>query len=135
MNKKLKKYLDTGERMERQIAEMKEQLRAVRAAQELEENKEIVRSLRSMKLDSRELFSLLCGLQDGIVTFQNLEEMAGNPETGDREDAGTGTSGPEAAKDRKNGRKAEKNQETENPTRSSEERGDSGNEGEMDQNA
>lgn len=70
MNKKLKRYLEDGDRVEGKIAELQEQLKGIRAAQKMEEDQEIVKSIRSMKLNGRELYSLLCSLQDGSVTFQ-----------------------------------------------------------------
>lgn len=75
MNKKLKKYLEDGERLEERIKELQEQLKGIRAAQEIEENREIVKSFRGLKLNGRELFSLLCGLQDGSVTLQKIEKL------------------------------------------------------------
>lgn len=70
MNKKLKRYLDEGERLEGKIAELQEQLKGIHAAQKMEEDLEIVKSIRSMKLNGRDLFSLLCGLQEGSVVLQ-----------------------------------------------------------------
>lgn len=75
MNKKLKKYLDEGDKIEARIAELQEQLQSVRSAQEMEENNEIVKSIRMMKLNGRELFDLLCGLQDGTMK-NSKEELA-----------------------------------------------------------
>lgn len=75
MNKKLKKYLDEGDKIEAKIAELTEQLQSVRSAQEMEENNEIVKSIRMMKLNGRELYELLCGLQDGRMKFSK-EELA-----------------------------------------------------------
>lgn len=70
MNKKLKRYLDEGERVESKIAELQEQLKGIHAAQKMEEDLEIVKSIRSMKLNGRDLFSLLCGLQEGSVVLK-----------------------------------------------------------------
>ena len=63
MNKKLKRYLE-------EIAELKGHLKNVRAAQKQEEDLEIVRSIRGMKLSGRDLFALLNGLQDGTLKIQ-----------------------------------------------------------------
>ena len=70
MGKKLQKYLDEAEKTERQIAELEERLRTIRAAQKKEEDNEIVRAIRSTKLGGRDLLALLENIQAGNVTFQ-----------------------------------------------------------------
>ena len=67
LNKKLMRYLDEADRTEAKIAELQEHLKGVRAAQKAEEDIEIVKSIRSMKLDGRELLAMLTGLQDGTM--------------------------------------------------------------------
>lgn len=69
MNKKLKRYLDEAEKTESKIQELQDYLKSVRAAQKQEEDLEMVRSLRSLKLSSHDLFDLLNGIQDGTVTI------------------------------------------------------------------
>lgn len=69
MNKKLKRYLDEAEKTEAKIQELQDYLKSVRAAQKQEEDLEMVRSLRSLKLSGHDLFSLLNGIQDGTVTI------------------------------------------------------------------
>lgn len=70
MNKKLKKILEDRERTESKIAELQEQLKVLQAAQQAEENREIVKSIRGMKLSGRELLELLTAISDGTVTIQ-----------------------------------------------------------------
>lgn len=70
MSKKLKKFLNDAEKTESKIAELKEYLRNVRAAQKKEEDNEIVRAIRSTKLGGRDLLALLENIQAGNVTFQ-----------------------------------------------------------------
>ena len=85
MNKKLKRYLDEGERVETKIAELQEQLKGIHEAQKMEEDQEIVKSIRSMKLNGRELFSLLCGLQEGSMVIRkdlNFKPPEMKPENG-----------------------------------------------------
>ena len=77
MNKKLMRYLDEADRTEAKIAELQEHLKGVRAAQKAEEDIEIVKSIRSMKLNGRELLAVLNGLQDGSLKIQCENE----PET------------------------------------------------------
>lgn len=77
MNKRLVRYLDEADRTEAKIAELQEHLKGVRAAQKAEEDIEIVKSIRSMKLNGRELLAVLNGLQDGSLKIQCENE----PET------------------------------------------------------
>ena len=57
MGKKLQKYLDEAEKTEQQIAELEERLRTIRAAQKKEEDREIIRAIRSTKMGGRELLA------------------------------------------------------------------------------
>ena len=77
MNRKLKRYLDEEERTVAKIAELQEHLKEVRMAKKQEEDTEIIRSIRGMKLDGRTLFSVLNGIQDGGVDLQALLQEAG----------------------------------------------------------
>lgn len=70
MNKKLKRYLEEIDRTEEKIAELQGHLKNIRAAQKQEEDLEIVRSIRGMKLSGRDLFALLNGLQDGTLKIR-----------------------------------------------------------------
>ena len=65
VNKKLKRYLDETEKTKEKIAQLQEHLRNVQAMQKQDEDMEIIKSIRGMKLPPRELFELLCGLQEG----------------------------------------------------------------------
>ena len=78
MNRKLKRYLDEEERTVAKIAELQEHLKEVRMAKKQDEDTEIIRSIRGMKLDGRTLFSVLNGIQDGGVDVQALLQEAGN---------------------------------------------------------
>ena len=77
MNRKLKRYLDEEERTVAKIAELQEHLKEVRMAKKQEEDTEIIRSIRGMKLDGRTLFSVLNGIQDGGVNLQALLQEVG----------------------------------------------------------
>ena len=70
MSKKLKKFLNDAEKTESKIAELEEYLRNVRMAQKKEEDKEIVRAIRSTKLGGRALLALLENIEAVNVTFQ-----------------------------------------------------------------
>ena len=70
MNMKLKKLLDDIQKTEDKIAELQEHLKRQNTLRQQMEDIEIVKSFRSMKLDSRSLLVLLDGIQKGTVTIQ-----------------------------------------------------------------
>jgi hypothetical protein len=70
LNKRIKRYLEEIDKTERKISELQRYLKGVQAALKQEENNEMIKSIRSMKLTSRELFDLLNGIQDGSVNFK-----------------------------------------------------------------
>lgn len=82
MNRKIKRYLDEIERTEKKIEELQAYLKGVRVALKAEEENEMIKSIRSMKLNSHELFDLLNGIQDGSISFQVDEESGSNEESG-----------------------------------------------------
>lgn len=69
VNKKLKRYLDETEKTKEKIAQLQEHLRNVQAMQKQDEDMEIIKSIRGMKLPPRELFELLWGLQEGSLVI------------------------------------------------------------------
>ncbi len=74
MNMKLKKILDDIQKIEDKIAELQEHLKRQNTLKQQMEDMEIIKSFRSMKLDSRELLVLLDGIQKGTVTIQMNED-------------------------------------------------------------
>ena len=68
MNRKLHRVLDEIQKTERKIAEWQEHLK------EQLENQEIVKTIRSMKLDSRRMLELLEGLQEGSVCLPLIDQ-------------------------------------------------------------
>ena len=65
MNMKLKKLLNDIQKTEDKIAELQEHLKRQNTLRQQMEDIEIVKSFRSMKLDSRSLLVLLDGIQKG----------------------------------------------------------------------
>lgn len=65
MNRKLHRVLDDIQKTEEKIAAWQEQLRNLNTQREMLENEEIIKSIRSLKLEKRELLAVLEGLQDG----------------------------------------------------------------------
>ena len=85
MNMKLKKVLNDIQKTEEQIAELQKHLKKQNDLKQQMEDIEIIKSFRSLKLDSRELLVLLDGIQKGTVTMQFDEEgnlSMDNQETG-----------------------------------------------------
>lgn len=105
MNTKLSRILDEIKRTEEKIAAWKEHLEELNIQKKQLEDAEIIKSIRSMKLESREMLLFLENIQNGTVaarqgeagTMQQEESMqkevdyneepeAGPAEREDRED-------------------------------------------------
>ena len=65
MNKKIKKYLDEIAKTEKKIADLQQYLRGVQAALKQEEDNEMIRCIRGMKMENGQLYDLLDGIQNG----------------------------------------------------------------------
>ena len=96
-----KKYMEEIEQTESKIADLQVYLKGIRNALKEEEDKEMVKSIRGMNLDRKDLHALLNGLRDGNVTFQVNQKN--EKETIDGEDMNT----------EKEDREHDKTQETE----------------------
>ena len=77
MNKRIQKYLSEIEKTEKKISDLQQYLKGLHTALKQEENNEMIKSIRSMKLEGRELFALLNGIQDGSIVFQTSQEPGG----------------------------------------------------------
>ena len=75
MNRKLHRVLDEIQKTEKKIAVWQEHLNELNAQKEILEDAEIIKSVRSMRLESRELLAVLEGVQNGTVTLS--ENKAG----------------------------------------------------------
>ena len=73
MNRKIEKYLSEISKTEKKIKELQAYLKGLRAALRAEEDREMIRSIRSRKLPGSELYELLDGIQDGSVRFLRQE--------------------------------------------------------------
>ena len=71
---KIKKYLDEIAKTEKKIADLQQYLRGVQAALKQEEDNEMIRCIRGMKMDNDQLYDLLDGIQNGTVKFQVSRE-------------------------------------------------------------
>lgn len=72
LSKRLKRLIEDEERTMAKLEELQTHLKEVRIARKQEEDLEIVRSIRTMKLGARELFDLLSGIQSGSVSIETL---------------------------------------------------------------
>lgn len=75
MNKKLHRVLDEIQKTEEKIAAWQEHLGELNVQREMLEDAEIIKSVRSMRLGSRELLSVLEGVQNGTVVLSEKPEM------------------------------------------------------------
>lgn len=80
MNRKLHRVLDEIQKTEGKIAEWQEHLNGLNAQRKLLEDAEIIKSVRSMKLGSRELLAVLEGVQDGTIILSKNHETGGTLE-------------------------------------------------------
>ncbi len=70
MNKKIRRYLEEIEKTEKKIADLQQYLKGIKSALKEEENNEMIRAIRGMKLEGEELLQFLDGLKDGNVRFE-----------------------------------------------------------------
>ena len=75
MNKKLYRVLDEIQNTEEKIAAWQEHLGELNVQKEMLEDAEIIKSVRSMRLGSRELLFVLEGVQNGTVVLSEKPEM------------------------------------------------------------
>ena len=70
MNMRLKKVLDDIQKTEDKILELQEYVKKLKIQKKQMEDAEIIKAIRSMKMDSREMLTFLDGIQNGTVTMQ-----------------------------------------------------------------
>ena len=83
MNKKLYRVLDEIQKTEKKIAAWQEHLGELNVQKEMLEDAEILKSVRSLRLGSRELLAVLEGVQDGTVIFSEKPDMADGSDSGE----------------------------------------------------
>ena len=74
MNMRLKKVLDDIQKTEDKILELQEYVKKLKIQKKQMEDAEIIKAIRSMEMDSREMLTFLDGIQNGTVTMQFDEE-------------------------------------------------------------
>lgn len=78
LSRKLNRVLDEIQKTEEKIAVWQEHLKELHVLRERLENEEIIKSIRSMKLDSRRMLEVLTGIQNGSISFQYSGKEDGN---------------------------------------------------------
>ena len=71
---RLKKVLDDIQKTEDKILELQEYVKKLKIQKKQMEDAEIIKAIRSMKMNSREMLTFLDGIQNGTVTMQFDEE-------------------------------------------------------------
>ena len=74
MNMLLRKVLDDIQKTEDKILELQGYVKKLKIQKKQMEDAEIIKAIRSMKMDSREMLTFLDGIQNGTVTMQFDEE-------------------------------------------------------------
>ena len=94
------------------IEELQEHLKELRIARKQEEDEQIVRSIRTMKLGARELLSLINGIQDGSVSIEALPVVEETDEAGPEELTGSAGMIPENNQNEKGAEEAPESEDT-----------------------
>lgn len=81
MNVRLKRILDEIDKTEERIAQWQEHLKTLNVRRKQIEDAEIIKSIRSMKLDSRKLSEVLDDLQNGRIPIACAEQISDEKET------------------------------------------------------
>lgn len=94
MSRKLRKLIREEDRTVAKIEELQEHLKEIRAARKQEEDSEILKSIRGLKLEAWDLFNMLTGIQDGTVSMEARDPLP--EDTQDVDPAGTDWGAAEA---------------------------------------
>lgn len=94
-SRKLKRLIEEEEKTMSRISELQDFLKEIREARKKEEDLEIVRSIRSMKLGARDLLDLLTAIQDGNLSDELREQLLSVSEEAEGDEAAPELSGNE----------------------------------------
>ncbi|MBQ6389426.1 MAG: DUF4315 family protein [Firmicutes bacterium] len=75
MNKRIRKCLREEDQIDKKIAELMSQKADLEVARGQEEEKEIIRIIRGMKLEKHDLADLLDGLKSGEISLLKSEDF------------------------------------------------------------
>lgn len=73
MGSRIERAIDDIDRMEQKLLLIQNQKKEAQARLKLVENEEIIRTIRQLKLGHRQLASLLDGLNEGTVSFSDVQ--------------------------------------------------------------
>jgi len=80
-SRRLKSLIKEEERLVAKIADLQSRLEEVRKAKKMEEDAEILKSFRSMELETWDLYNLANGIKDGEISMEMLRQvMAAGPD-------------------------------------------------------
>ena len=103
MNKRIRKCLREEDLIDKKIAELLSQKADLEVARGQEEEKEIIRIIRGMKLEKHELADLLDGLRSGEISLLKsedfLDEDDGSSDASDESSTGAYEHAPESEAD------------------------------------
>ena len=96
-SRKLKSLIREEEKLEAKIADMQIRLEEVRKAKKMEEDAEILKSFRSMELETWDLYNLATGIKDGEISMEILRQvMATGAEAKKAEESEAAAADPES---------------------------------------
>ena len=81
MNMRLKRILAEIQKTEQRIAEWQEHLKDLNVRKKRLEDAEIIKSIRSMKLESRQLLEVLESIQSGMVSLLDFDASSASEDT------------------------------------------------------
>lgn len=103
MNKRIRKCLRDEDQIDKKVAELLSQKADLEVARQQEEDKEILKTFRGMKLDKHEVPDVLEGLQTGEILLIRkddfLDESEGSTDAPANESIGAGEHAPESEAD------------------------------------
>lgn len=97
MNAKLSRILDEIKRTEEKIAAWKEHLEELNIRRKQLEDAEIIKSIRSMKLEGREMLLFLENIQNGTVAVRQEQSGQAAGQDGDMQEETENIGKPEKA--------------------------------------
>lgn len=74
-SRRLKSLIKEEERLVAKIADLQSHLEEVRKAKKMEEDAEILKSFRSMELETWDLYNLATGIKDGEISMEMLRQV------------------------------------------------------------
>ena len=108
MNTKLNRILDEIKRTVEKIAAWREHLEELNVRKKQLEDAEIIKSIRSMKLDSREMLLFLENIQNGTVTVRQGQSGQAEGQAGNVQEETENNGEPEKAPAEREDREDEK---------------------------